>query len=107
MWSESIVNDSTSEKLWQASPPAPDPTRYNLTQFSIQLNEVTVGLKEALPPTDCRLRPDQAALEHGLFDKVRCWMTKFVCLCTDSCKDAWCGASSQHDVPSLVYGRGA
>lgn len=68
------MNDATSEKLWQASAAPPDPTRYNLTQFSIQLNELTPGLEKVLPPTDCRLRPDQAALEQGLFDKVRYWL---------------------------------
>lgn len=66
------MHDSTSKMLWQAAAAAPDPTRYNLTQFAIQLNELTDGLKEVLPPTDCRLRPDQAALEQGLYDKVRC-----------------------------------
>lgn len=75
VWSEYLTNDSTSQKLWEAAPEAPDPTRYNLTQFAIQLNEITAGLKVSLPPTDCRLRPDQAALEQGLFDKVCSGMT--------------------------------
>eukprot|EP00892_Ulva_mutabilis_P011780 jgi/Ulvmu1/8975/UM005_0066.1 len=70
VWSEYLTNDSTSERLWEAAPAAPDPTRYNLSQFAIQLNEITSGLESSLPPTDCRLRPDQAALEQGLFDKA-------------------------------------
>lgn len=45
--------------------------RYQLSRFAIELNELTPGLKSKLPPTDCRLRPDQAALEHGKFDLVR------------------------------------
>ena len=45
--------------------------RYNMTQFAIYLNEMTPGLQQRLPPTDSRLRPDQHALEEGIFDQVR------------------------------------
>jgi hypothetical protein len=45
--------------------------RYQLSRFAIELNELTPGLKSKLPPTDCRLRPDQAALERGKYDLVR------------------------------------
>lgn len=38
---------------------------YNFTYFTLQLNHLPVGLKEILPPTDSRLRPDQRALEEG------------------------------------------
>ncbi|KAF1870990.1 hypothetical protein Lal_00020724 [Lupinus albus] len=51
--------------LWKRSPPPEYQTRYNLTQFAITLNEMTPGLKEKLPPTDSRLRPDQRCLENG------------------------------------------
>ena len=44
--------------------------RYNMTKFAICLNEVTPGLKAKLAPTDSRLRPDQHALEEGVFDQV-------------------------------------
>ena len=44
--------------------------RYNLTQWAIQLNELTPGLKQKLAPTDCRLRPDQRFTELGEYDKV-------------------------------------
>lgn len=44
--------------------------RYNMTRFAICLNEMTSGLKEKLAPTDSRLRPDQHALEEGIFDQV-------------------------------------
>eukprot|EP00897_Mesotaenium_endlicherianum_P000979 jgi/Mesen1/10882/ME000935S10226 len=54
--------------LWKRSPPSKYPLRYNLTSFAIQLNEITPGLQEHLPPTDSRLRPDQRALEVGLYD---------------------------------------
>lgn len=47
---------------------AKNPTRYNLTSFAITLNELTPGLKEKLPPTDSRLRPDQRHLENGEYE---------------------------------------
>lgn len=43
-------------------------TRYNLTPFAISLNEITPGLREKLPPTDSRLRPDQRHLENGEYE---------------------------------------
>ncbi|KAJ2938876.1 hypothetical protein O0L34_g17686 [Tuta absoluta] len=38
---------------------------YGLTRFAMQLNEMEPGLRELLPPTDTRFRPDQRALEEG------------------------------------------
>ena len=67
------------ETVWKAAPRPENPTRYNLTQFAIQLNELTPGLREKLPPTDCRVRPDQAALEQGYFDKVG--LCAYMCVC--------------------------
>ncbi|KAL0909576.1 hypothetical protein M5K25_020457 [Dendrobium thyrsiflorum] len=81
-WDESIhyVNGDPSAKgkgaetrsqphlLWKRSKPPKNPTRYSLTRFAITLNELTSGLKELLPPTDSRLRPDQRCLENGEFD---------------------------------------
>ncbi|PWA83210.1 oxysterol-binding protein, PH domain-like protein [Artemisia annua] len=54
--------------LWRRSKPPKVPTRYNLTRFAITLNELTPGLKEKLPPTDSRLRPDQRCLENGEYE---------------------------------------
>ncbi|KAJ8762923.1 hypothetical protein K2173_023052 [Erythroxylum novogranatense] len=54
--------------LWKRSKPPEFPTRYNLTRFAITLNELTPGLKEKLPPTDSRIRPDQRYLEEGRFE---------------------------------------
>ncbi|KAF7834098.1 oxysterol-binding protein-related protein 1B-like [Senna tora] len=54
--------------LWKRSEPSMYPTRYNLTEFAITLNEITPGLKEKLPPTDSRLRPDQRHLENGEYE---------------------------------------
>lgn len=41
------------------------PYFYNMPFFSMQLNYMTDSLKERLPHTDSRLRPDQRALENG------------------------------------------
>ena len=60
--------------------------RYNMTKFAIYLNEVTPGLKGKLAPTDSRLRPDQHALEEGVYDQV--------CICTD-CLTLTCAELSQ------------
>ncbi|KAL4278052.1 hypothetical protein GQ457_03G029720 [Hibiscus cannabinus] len=57
-----------SHLLWKRSKPSKYPTRYNLTRFAITLNELTPGLKEKLPPTDSRLRPDQRHLENGEYE---------------------------------------
>lgn len=47
----------------RAGPTAP---RYNMTRFSITLNEM-VDEPQKYAPTDCRLRPDQRALEDGRY----------------------------------------
>ncbi|XP_072971492.1 oxysterol-binding protein-related protein 1C-like [Typha angustifolia] len=56
--------------LWKRSKPSRNPTRYNLTSFAIALNELIPGLKEKLPPTDSRLRPDQRCLENGEYERA-------------------------------------
>ncbi|KAJ8548334.1 hypothetical protein K7X08_030803 [Anisodus acutangulus] len=53
--------------LWERDKSTPK-TRYNLTPFAISLNELTPGLREKLPPTDSRLRPDQRHLENGEYE---------------------------------------
>ncbi|KAI3792331.1 hypothetical protein L2E82_06207 [Cichorium intybus] len=78
-WDDSIyyVNGEGTSKikdigdenlLWKRTMPPVNLTRYNLTSFAITLNELTPGLKEKLPPTDSRLRPDQRHLENGEYD---------------------------------------
>ncbi|CAN6283989.1 unnamed protein product [Urochloa humidicola] len=56
--------------LWKKNEPPANPTRYNLSSFAITLNELTPDLKEKLPPTDSRLRPDQRHLENGEYEKA-------------------------------------
>ncbi|XP_076936827.1 oxysterol-binding protein-related protein 1D-like [Bidens hawaiensis] len=53
--------------LWERDKSATK-TRYNLTPFAISLNEITPGLRDKLPPTDSRLRPDQRHLENGEYE---------------------------------------
>ncbi|KAJ4906080.1 Oxysterol-binding protein-related protein 1C [Raphanus sativus] len=59
---------SGAQLLWKRSKPPGNPTKYNLTRFAMTLNELTPGLKDKLPPTDSRLRPDQRYLENGEFE---------------------------------------
>ncbi|XP_020216391.1 oxysterol-binding protein-related protein 2B isoform X1 [Cajanus cajan] len=63
-------SSSNASLLWKRTMPSPNLTRYNLTPFAITLNELTPGLKEKLPPTDSRLRPDQRHLENGEYEKA-------------------------------------
>ncbi|WOL00224.1 oxysterol-binding protein-related protein 2A-like isoform X1 [Canna indica] len=66
----SSVFTENSNSLWKRNKPPTDSTRYNLTSFAITLNEITSELKEKLPPTDSRLRPDQRYLENGEYEKA-------------------------------------
>ncbi|KAG6577621.1 Oxysterol-binding protein-related protein 2A, partial [Cucurbita argyrosperma subsp. sororia] len=68
----SKCNMPSSDKsmLWKSEKSPPNLTRYNLTSFAITLNELTLDLKERLPPTDSRLRPDQRHLENGEYEKA-------------------------------------
>ncbi|XP_057993723.1 oxysterol-binding protein-related protein 2A isoform X10 [Hevea brasiliensis] len=65
-------SSSNATLLWKSTKPPPNVTRYNLTSFAITLNELIPGLqiKEKLPPTDSRLRPDQRHLENGEYEKA-------------------------------------
>ena len=57
---------STPYIIWQANPRPEAP--FNLTAFAITLNALNPMLKNYLPPTDTRLRPDQRAMEEGQYD---------------------------------------
>lgn len=50
--------------------------RYGLTTFAAGLNEITELEKGKLPPTDCRLRPDQRAAERGDLDDAEALKAK-------------------------------
>ncbi|KAM0948919.1 putative oxysterol-binding protein [Dioscorea sansibarensis] len=64
-WTEPSLQ---AQLLWKRGKPSAYPTRYNLTRFAITMNELTPGLREKLPPTDSRLRPDQRCLENGEYE---------------------------------------
>ncbi|KAK9809121.1 hypothetical protein WJX72_009685 [[Myrmecia] bisecta] len=72
-WDEALyadMPDGSQQLLWKINPPPEEPTRYNLTSWAIELNEVTPSLRGKLAPTDCRLRPDQHFLELGMYDQA-------------------------------------
>ncbi|KAM0748994.1 hypothetical protein T439DRAFT_316102 [Meredithblackwellia eburnea MCA 4105] len=54
-------------RLWKNSVKPPG-MPFNLTPFAVTLNDTNPELKKWLPPTDCRLRPDQHAFESGKFE---------------------------------------
>lgn len=64
------ISTQDATLLWERSKPPENPTRYNLSSFAITLNELTSELKDKLPPTDTRLRPDQRYLENGEYEKA-------------------------------------
>lgn len=71
-WDESMAQklDSTHFKvLWRVAPYPRDATEfYGYTYFGISLNEITPDVKDRLPCTDSRLRPDVRALENADID---------------------------------------
>jgi hypothetical protein len=69
-WSEKLiltdVETGEAQEVWKISPYNEDwDHNYHFTHFSLQLNYLPDSLKDKIPPTDCRFRPDQRALENG------------------------------------------
>ncbi|KDN39640.1 hypothetical protein RSAG8_08668, partial [Rhizoctonia solani AG-8 WAC10335] len=64
------ADSSTSQYvlLWKNTekPTAP----FNLTPYAITLNDCPDTLAPYLPPTDCRIRPDQRAFEMGRYERA-------------------------------------
>jgi len=63
-----VRNDETGEEkeLWTPIPLQEGAEwQQNFTRFALQLNHLPEQLREHLPPTDVRFRPDQRALEQG------------------------------------------
>jgi hypothetical protein len=63
-----MIDLRTNEEsdLWKSdAKPVKSDWLYNFSRFSLQLNYLSDELREKLPPTDSRLRPDQRALENG------------------------------------------
>jgi hypothetical protein len=56
----------TKKTIWSAGSLVDQASKhYGLTAFAATLNEMTDIEKDKVPPTDCRLRPDQILLEQG------------------------------------------
>ncbi|KAI8452569.1 Oxysterol-binding protein-domain-containing protein [Phakopsora pachyrhizi] len=56
-------------QLWK-NEEQPGNIPFNLTTFAINLNNINNKQKVWLPPTDCRLRPDQHMFERGSWEKA-------------------------------------
>ncbi|XP_035229023.1 oxysterol-binding protein-related protein 2-like isoform X1 [Stegodyphus dumicola] len=66
---EGIDSNDSSYLLWEVDPrPDYSSEYYNFTLFAMSLNELAEELKDELPPTDSRLRPDIRKLEEGDID---------------------------------------
>ncbi|KAI9293675.1 hypothetical protein K502DRAFT_331353 [Neoconidiobolus thromboides FSU 785] len=68
-WSHSILwnkgNDHL-EVIFRPNPPIANSAKmYNFTKFAVELNELTPDIKDKLPITDTRYRPDQRYFEEG------------------------------------------
>ena len=62
---------SSYDLLWKMSEPRSDPSKqYGFSNFAVELNEITSDIKDSLPPTDSRLRPDQRMVEEGQMDEA-------------------------------------
>ncbi|XP_013165676.1 PREDICTED: uncharacterized protein LOC106116396 isoform X2 [Papilio xuthus] len=72
-WSETLTagDPPKARCLWRpgAMPPEHE-DYYGFTRFAMELNELEPGMKDVLPHTDTRLRPDQRALEEGDVDRA-------------------------------------
>ncbi|XP_045505593.1 oxysterol-binding protein-related protein 3-like isoform X1 [Colias croceus] len=67
-WSEALHagEPPAARCLWRPGTMPPDyELYYGFTRFAMELNEMEPGMKETLPHTDTRFRPDQRALEEG------------------------------------------
>ena len=70
LWNErlSITNIESGEEtvLWEVKPfPKDFEWFYMFTEYAMNLNHLTERMRDELPPTDSRFRPDQRALENG------------------------------------------
>lgn len=60
------TDDGSKFLIWNAKPRPTVP--FNFTTYAISLNAPQPRLLPWLPPTDTRIRPDQRAMEDGLYD---------------------------------------
>ncbi|XP_051519745.1 oxysterol-binding protein-related protein 7-like isoform X1 [Myxocyprinus asiaticus] len=67
-WHEGIFCDTlpSPQCIWKPNAQPDDYFDYfGFSQYARELNELTPGIKDKLPPTDTRFRPDQRLLEEG------------------------------------------
>jgi hypothetical protein len=67
-WNEAffVGQPPSARSIWRmGNMPEEYSKYYGFTRFAIELNEISPGLKEKLPNTDTRCRPDQRLLEEG------------------------------------------
>jgi hypothetical protein len=66
-----INSEAETCKIWHfPKQPKNWEEMYSFTDFTLQLNILTDNMKERLPPTDWRFRPDQRFLEEGDLDQA-------------------------------------
>ena len=80
-WTQSLklveVGKAISTEVWRVGELVDNAAQtYGLTTFAASLNEITELEKGRLPPTDCRLRPDQRAAEAGDLDTAEIWKAR-------------------------------
>jgi len=66
-----VEPENKLESIWSANPFPPNyEDQYGFGQFAVELNEITPDIKDKLPPTDTRFRPDQRLYEDGKADEA-------------------------------------
>ena len=63
-----LTRHNETKILWKYNKVDLNKSDFNLTPFAMTLNELNPELKALISPTDCRLRPDQRAMEEGRYD---------------------------------------
>ncbi|CAG8487846.1 16646_t:CDS:2 [Cetraspora pellucida] len=66
--SSTSINTRPIYLLWKRNPLPDEPLPFNLTKFAVTLNDLPNSLVNWIAPTDSRFRPDQRAMESGLYD---------------------------------------
>jgi hypothetical protein len=73
-WDEGLarkLSPNHLQVLWRVTPfPKNTLDIYGFTAWGVTLNEITPDLRDRLPPTDSRCRPDVRALEEGNIDRA-------------------------------------
>ena len=65
-----VIKSFLKYSLYKGAMPENAQQYYGFTRFAIELNEFTDNLRELLPRTDSRFRPDQRYLEEGHVERA-------------------------------------